>query len=376
MVRIHRSSLVLATLLLASLVLTGCWSSRQVTSNGFVPPPASDTTTSTPHATGGTKPTPKTVGNILIADRLNNRVIELSKDGKIVWSFGTGGASPGPDAIVGPTDAERIPGAQTLICAAGVSAGTTGYPENGVVDSRVVIVDSAGRITWQYGKLGVVGSGSSQLNMPAQATYLHAGGTILITDRGNDRVILVNRAKQILWQYGKTGVRGHGANRLNRPSSAILLKSGNLMITDTGNNRVIEVTSRKKVVWSYGSRKATRTLHSPMFASRPDDGNTLISDSLNNRIVEVSKGRRVVWNYATDSRAGSVKLPAPTHAVRLKDGGTLISDQFNDQVIVVSKEKKVVWSYGSIGVAGHAAGQLNAPYDAKAVGDDTGLSRP
>jgi hypothetical protein len=74
--------------------------------------------------------------------------------------------------------------------------------------------------------------------------------------------------------------------------------------------------------------------------------------------------------------------------VRLKNGDTLISDQFNNRVIRVSSAGVIVMSYGlplsGGGTIGNNVGYdtttsqngLYAPYDAKVVGDYTGLTPP
>ena len=309
-------------------------------------------------------------GNVLIADQFNNRVIEVARNGHIVWHFGTGSPVAGPKAVVAPNDAQRIPGGRTLIAGTGAPAGVTGEPAGGAVDSRVLIVNKAGKIVWQYGKAGVTGTGKNRLNTPVQATYIK-GARILITDQANARVIMVNKAKKIVWQYGQTGVTGSGTNQLNNPNSAELLKNGNILIADEGNNRVIEVTMAKKIVWSDATG-----LSAPAFASRLPNGHTLIADGGNNRVVEVDGSGATVWSYDTSARSGSVTAPAPSQAVRLRNGDTLISDQFNHQVIEVTHAGNVLWSYGQIGVSGHAAGMLNAPYGAKVIGDYTGLTPP
>jgi PQQ-like domain len=309
-------------------------------------------------------------GNVLIADQFNNRVIEVATNGHIVWHFGTGSNTAGAKSVVAPNDAQRIPGGRTLIAGTGAPPGVAGYPAGGAPDSRVLIVNQAGKIVWQYGKAGVPGTGKNRLDTPVQATYL-PGGNILITDQANARVIMVNPAKQIVWQYGKTGVTGSGANRLNNPNSAELLKNGHILIADEGNNRVIEVTRAKKIVWSVSTG-----LNAPAFASRLPDGHTLIADGGNNRVVEVDQNGAVVWSYDTTARAGSVAAPAPSQAVRLKNGDTLISDQFNDQVIEVTSGGTIAWSYGQIGQPGSAPRMLYAPYSAKVIGDYTGLTPP
>lgn len=60
----------------------------------------------------------------------------------------------------------------------------------------------------------------------------------------------------------------------------------------------------------------------------------------------------------------------------LKNGNVLISDQYNMQVIEIDKNQNIVWSQGTIAVSGTTFDLLNGPYDAKVVGDYTGLTPP
>src|SRR5689334_8252406 len=86
--------------------------------------------------------------------------------------------------------------------------------------------------------------GPDQLNTPVQATWL-PDGHVLITDQANERIIEVTLTKQIVWQYGMTGVSGNGPDQLNNPNSAELLANGHILISDENNNRAIEVTHNK-----------------------------------------------------------------------------------------------------------------------------------
>jgi hypothetical protein len=117
-------------------------------------------------------------------------------------------------------------------------------------------------------------------------------------------------------------------------------------------------------------------LNNPNSAELLANGHTLITDSNNSRIVEVDSSDKVVWEYFTNTRPGSIASPLPTRAVRLRNGNTLIGDQFNDQVIEINAAKQIVFTQGTIGVAGNGPDQLNGPYDAKVVGDYTGLTTP
>jgi predicted secreted protein len=315
-------------------------------------------------------------GNILISDQFNNRVIEVDPaSGKIVWKFGNGSSVAGPLSVVAPNDAQRV-GDLTLIAGTGAPQGTEpGCANAPCLDNRVIVVNEAKQIVWQYGEAGVSGSKAYQLNTPVQATFL-PNKDVLITDQGNQRVIEVNQNQEIVWQYGKNGVAGAGFDELNNPNSAELLQNGDILIADENNNRVIEVNRNHRVVWSYNDSGDPSVLSGAAFASRLCNGNTLITDSNNNRVLEVDASGNVVSTYYTNTQPGSIANPFPTRAIRMCGGNTLISNQFDGQVIEVNPQGVIVFSIGEIGVNGNGKGQLNAPYDAKEVGDYVGITPP
>ena len=315
-------------------------------------------------------------GHVLIADQFNNRVIEVSAEGRIVWHFGLGPGDVGPTSIIGTNDAQRV-GSLTLMAGTGAPPGTEPLCPNGCADNRVMLVDRDGHIVWQYGTFGVTGAGDNELNTPVQDTYL-PNGHVLITDQGNERVIEVEREhNRIVWQYGMTGVIGSGFDQLNNPNSAELLANGHILISDENNDRAIEVNRAHRILATF---TAGGTTSGVAFASRLANGHTLITDSNNNRIVEVDATDHVVWQYVTNAAPGSNPAPLPTRAVRLRDGTTLISDQFNHRVIEVNAAGRIVLSFGNLNTPGFGTRStsqgLNGPYDAKAIGDFTGLTSP
>jgi hypothetical protein len=312
-------------------------------------------------------------GNILIADQSNNRVIEIGPDGQIVWHWGNGPNNISPKSAIGTNDALRV-GGNTLISGTGVPPGLEPKCPAGCADNRVFFVDRKGDIIWQYGQYGVTGSGPNQLNTPVEATWT-ASHTVFITDQGNQRVIEVTKAGQIVWQYGTTGVAGNAADQLSNPNSVEVLDNGHLLIADENNNRAIEVDRQKNIVATF---TIGGTASGVAFASRLPNGNTLITDSNNNRVVEVNTNDQPVWTYVTNTQPGSNPAPLPTRAIRLKNGNTIISDQFNHRVILVRHDKTIARQWGALNKPGFgffSADQgLNAPYDAKVLGFDVGLT--
>jgi outer membrane protein assembly factor BamB len=316
-------------------------------------------------------------GNILIADQFNNRVIEVEPNGKIVWQFGVGPNDLTDRSVIGVNDAERV-GNLTLISGTGLAPFLDSALPQGAVDNRVMLVDPNGKIIWQYGQFQVTGAGPNQLNTPVQSTWL-PNSDVLITDQGNNRIIEVNTRKQIVWQY--PGSNTNASGQLNSPNSAELLANGNILIADENNNRAIEVTRGDKIVKTF---TAGGTVLELGFASRLPNGHTLLTDSGNARIVEVDTNDEPVWQFYTDTAPLSFPAPQPSHAVRLADGDTLIADQINNRVLLVNMAGDILMAYGlpladgdnfADGMQSTQQG-INWPYDAKVIGDFTGLTPP
>ena len=252
----------------------------------------------------------------------------------------------------------------------------------GCPDNRVLLVDRHGHIVWQYGTFGPGGNGPGQLNTPTQATWT-PNRHVLITDQVNGRIIEVRAfSKDVkpVWEY----------DGLNGPNCAELLENGHILICDEGNNQALEVTHTmpSTVVHSY-TMAAGVLFNAVAFAGRLPNGHTLITDSGNARIVETDENGKVFWQYFTDTDPknnprcmnGTCTGPLPTRAVRLRNGNTLISDQYNHRVIEVDKNGDILHTFGKIDSLGYNTksvehGGLNSPYDAKRIGDFTGLTPP
>lgn len=321
-------------------------------------------------------------------------MIEVDRHGNVVWQFGLAPADFSPASIIGVNDAQRV-GDLTLMAGTGTPGGQPEAPNcknaSGCPDNRVLLVDRSGNIIWQYGQFGVTGGGPNQLKVPVQNTWL-PNFHVLITDQANERIIEVDPFTQkIVWQYGTTGVSGNGPNQLNNPNCAELLENGHVLICDENNNRAFEVKRKfptgGDIVWQYGSGDPNKNqpLSGVAFASRLENGHTLITDSNHSRIVEIDAHKKPVWQYFTCHGSGCNLArgtgPLPTRAVRLRNSHTLISDQYNHRVIEVDRDKRIVSTFGKLGDLSYnpnnvSDGGLNSPYDAKRIGDYTGLTPP
>jgi hypothetical protein len=307
-------------------------------------------------------------GNLLITDQFNNRVIEIDPSSKsIVWSFGSGNSqtcNPGPGAIIGSNDAERLSNGLTVMAGTGIPPGVPNTAP--CADNRVIVVDQSGQIVWQYGQAGKNGTGPNLLNVPVFVAQL-PNQDFLIVDQGNNRVIEVNGTRNIVWSYGPTS----GPGALNVPNSAEFLTNGDILIADENNNRTIEINRAGQITWEYSQGIAFAA-----FASRLPNGNTLITDSGHARIVEVAPDKHIVSQYYTNTAPGSSTNPLPTNAVRLANGNTIIADEYNNRVLIINQNQNTVFQYGMTNMPGVGPNQLYGPYTAYEIGDYTGQTPP
>lgn len=132
-------------------------------------------------------------------------------------------------------------------------------------NNRVIEIDPAGDIVWQFGNgpgdtsaNAIVGTNDAERvgNLTLMSgTGIPAGATKNCKKSGcvDNRVLLVKQGGNIVWQYGQFGVTGFGPNQLNTPVQNTFLPNGNVLITDQGNERIIEVRQvDKAIVWQYG----------------------------------------------------------------------------------------------------------------------------
>ncbi|MBN2411880.1 hypothetical protein JXQ31_09310 [candidate division KSB1 bacterium] len=162
---------------------------------------------------------------ILVADRGNHKVMQIGRETQSIdWEYGdpNGLEGSGPNQLSNPADAVKIDGASQVLIA-----------DRG--NNRVIIVDKASKtVVWELGP--------DVLSNPVDVEYIKTSNNILVTDQGHNRVIIVSRQdSSIIWQYPDPADAGNPEYGLNNPVDADILVNGHVLIADAGNNRVIEV---------------------------------------------------------------------------------------------------------------------------------------
>lgn len=277
--------------------------------------------------------------NVLIADRGNNRVIEVTPDKKIVWEYDFKLPKPG----LGADDSFFTDNGKSII---------VNLEEYHIIQ---VIDYATKQVTWSYGVPGTPGHADGFLNTPDDA-YKLPNGDVTVADIKNCRVIEISPNKQIVRQYGQTRVCKNDAGFLNKPNGDTPQPNGHTLISNIAGKNLLELDGNWQPVFTM-----------PLPVKYPSDpqstkaGNILISDYSNpGQIVEVSRQGQIVWQFG--GQTGDVKLNRPSLAVELPNGNILSNDDLNHRVIVIDKQtKQIVWQYGVTGKPGSGIGQLNIP---------------
>jgi DNA-binding beta-propeller fold protein YncE len=287
-------------------------------------------------------------GDVLVADEGNNRLLVVDPAGKIVWQFPRPGDLARGTTFLEPDDAFFTPSGRNILAT----------EENDQVVSLVGL--QTHRLLWRYGTPGVPGSGPDELSNPDDAMML-PNGDVLVADIKNCSLLLVRgRAHAPAERIGiqDTFCLHEPPLRFGSPNGAFPLTNGNYLVTEINGDWADEITLGGRVLWS---------THPPGVAYPSDtnevsSGRYLTVDYSNpGQIVEFDKQGKLLWRYGPRSGPGKLTTPSLCEPIPT-NGDVLCNDDGNDRVIVVDpRTDKIVWQYGHDGIPGSAPGYLSGP---------------
>ena len=312
-----------------------------IVSSGAVLPPI-------PPITGSReKPVPAWNGAlpypIVIADRRNNRLIEIAPDKRIVWEF----PSPNLKVYRGNDDVFFSPDGRRLM-----------VNEEDNYDIHIVDYETRA-LAWTYGASDVKGSKPGYFNYPDDA-HLLADGKIVTADIRNCRIQFIDpETTTVIGQWGTDGVCRHDPPRfLAYPNGCTPLPDGDILVTEIQGSWITRLTRDGKVVWSV--RAPHVRYPSDAFPAR--DGQVIVADfSKPGRIVIFDpQTGKVSWEY--HERSGERMLDHPSLALELPNGNVIANDDQRHRVVVIDRASKAIaWQYGVTDAPGHAPGYLFYP---------------
>lgn len=306
-------------------------------------PSTGPSSTTSPASPGTATPGVPFSRGLLIADRGNGRIIAVDSAGRIIWEFPAKGSLP-TGVHFAADDAFVSPDGQTIVA----------NDEYRQVIYRIDI--RTRKVVWQYGHYGVPGSGPGYLHNPDDA-YPLANGDVVVADIVNCRVMEIAPDHHIVRMLGRGGdCRNAPPRRFNEPNGDTPLPDGGLLITEIRGSRVVRLSPSGQVVFD---------IHVPLYypsdAQLDSSGNVIVVDYHNpGSVVAVSPSGHLLWRYGPPSGTG--RLNHPSLGMPLPDGTIVINDDARDRVVVLDpRTGRIVWQYGHTDISGTARGYLSDP---------------
>jgi len=281
---------------------------------------------------------------IVIADRRNNRLIEVTPDKRIVWEF----VSPSLKVYRGNEDVNFSHDGRKLAVS-----------EEDNYDVHIVDVESR-TLEWTFGEPDVRGNGQ-RLNYPDDA-HLLEDGSFLTADIRNCRVLIIDpRTSKITTEWGRSGDCRHAPpKRLHSPNGATPLENGDILVSEIRGSWISRITRSGQVLWSVQAPGVKY----PSDAFMTRDGQVVVADFSDPGGVVIFDPAtlKVSWEYRVTDRS-EARLKNPSLARELPETGDIIvADDLRDRVIVIDRQsKKFIWQYGVTDQKGHLPGYLNYP---------------
>lgn len=247
-------------------------------------------------------------------------------------------------------------------------------------------------------------------------------GGLLIADRGNDRILLVDPGRKTLWRfptaadrakgrrlvfdddtfvepggktlvtneedhgdilsidiathgvtrlYGRPGVQGGGPGELNWPDDAYVLPDGTLTVADAYNCRILFIR-RRRIVRTIGrngvcAHDPPRTLGSVNGDTPLPDGGVLVSEINGSWIDRFSRTGRLIRSF-------QAPVAYPSDPQLLSRGRILLADYSKPgAAVILDQHGNVLWRYGPAsgwGALDHPSLAIMLPNGNIAVNDD------
>jgi hypothetical protein len=225
-------------------------------------------------------------------------------------------------------------------------------------NNRVIEIDPAGNIVWQFGAgpgdhgpTAIVGTNDAErvgeLTLMSGTGIPPATTTSCKDGCSDNRVLLVDPQGTVVWQYGQFAVTGFGPNQLNTPVQNTYLPNGHILITDQGNERIIEVRrADNAIVWQYGENGVIGSRVNQL--NNPNAAELLANGNI--LISDENNNRAIEVTHATPSTIVATftahgTVSGVAFASRLPNGHTLITDSNNGRIVEVDEHDNVVWEY-------------------------------
>jgi outer membrane protein assembly factor BamB len=248
-----------------------------------------------------------------------------------IWSFNPA------TAVVVPAGRLQVPTSHAGVAVTGNTAWLVGGENGSTMLATVQMMEP----NPTFGGAGAPGAGSP-----------YFGDKLLIADRGNNRLLLMDAAMNIDWTYPNATSPADPVG-FYFPDDAFFAKHGSVIISNQEENETIVQIAfpSGQVTWSYGHPKMAGT--APGYLHEPDDayllpnGQITVADAQNCRVLVINSVGTVAAQVGTDGvcvHHPPQSMGSPNGDTPLWDGNLLVSEINGSWVSEYTPSGQLVWT--------------------------------
>jgi hypothetical protein len=214
-------------------------------------------------------------------------------------------------------------------------------------NNRLLIVNPKGEVVWQFPRPGDLLPGQT-FRSPDDAFFTSSGTQIVATQEDDFAISLLDIAKRrIVYRYGTPGMPGSGPNKLWNPDDAMQLPGGWILTADIKNCRLLLIKpGQHRPYRIYGTTTQGCEHYPPARWGSPNgafpmrNGHFLVTEINGDWVDEMTLGGEVLGSW----HPPGFSYPSDSNEVK---PGLYLSVDYNDpgSVETFDRQGRLVWRY-------------------------------
>ncbi len=217
-------------------------------------------------------------------------------------------------------------------------------------NDRLLVVNPARELLWEYPS-ATKPPPPGGFYFPDDAFFFHKGTGIISNQEENHTIVqIAYPSGKIIWQYGHPGKPGSAPGYLNQPDDAYLLKNGEITVADAMNDRILFLSQSGTILGQIGTNGVA--VHNPPTGIAYPNGDTplangdvLVSEINGSWISEYTPSGHLVW---------TLHLPTvnyPSDPQQLGPDLYLLADYdppAEGRILTIHRSGAIVWTYDAV----------------------------
>ncbi len=233
---------------------------------------------------------------------------------------------------------------------------------------RIVEIDPDGNLTWSFG--AGTDAGANPYAAWDDANYGVDGKTIFANSDPTSTVIAIDMAtRSVKWHVGTPNKPGNGENAFAGPDDAVQGLDGAVWVADIRNCRIVRLSGEDgHFLGALGDGKCAHKppsrFSAPNGAFPTADGDVIVTEINGQWIDRIAPDGTVRWAFRSPTQY-------PSDATALSDGSVLVADYVQPgQVVRLAPDGTVLWRFDHGGKLVSPSSAMALASNRIAIGDD------